>query len=142
MIEIGIPNLSTPAAIIDRIVIEKLKIKEFNNKNETTLALSTQDIVSLLKKQLANLFGPDKDFLVHLISDTIDLVISVGEVSYFENTKALEHKRNKEKDCSYIAHMDNLSRTYCELRSKNKKVLDVLFDKHLNIKSIQETRTF
>lgn len=142
MIEIGIPNLSTPAAIIDRIVIEKLKIKEFNNKKETTLALSTQDIVSLLKKQLANLLGPDRDYLVHLISDTIDLVISVGEVSYFENTKALEHKRSKEKDCSYIAHMDNLSRTYCELRSKNKKVLDILFDKHFDIKSIQETRTF
>lgn len=147
MIDVGIPNLSTPAAIIDRIIIEKLKIKEFSNKEMLDKVDETTKIVDTLFVQLKRLLE-DKVITdpVSFISEYTDyltaLTISVGEVSYFENTKALEHKRNLEKDIAYIAHMDKLSRQYCEYRSAGKAEIDKLFEKTFDIKSLKETRTF
>lgn len=149
MIEIGIPNLSTPAAIIDRIVIEKLKIEEFRQKEQDALVDSTRLVVSQLTDQIniiLNKFPIKADLIAEFFTKynnlVIMLTIAVGQVSYFENQKALEHKKNTAKDTAYIAHMDKVSRLYNEQRSFYKKQLDRLFEDYLSIKSAQETRTF
>lgn len=151
MIEIGIPNLSTPAAIIDRIIIEKLKVEEFRQKEQTDLIDTTLCAIHLLNKQLDKIFKqfPIKgdltligEFFTKYNNLVIMLTIAVGQVSYFENQKALEHKKNEKKDTAYIAHMDQVSRQYNEQRSLYKKQLDLLFEECLNIRSTQETRTF
>lgn len=138
MIDIGIPNLSTPAAIIDRIIIEKLKIVEFNRTSNTDQVELTQKIVDLLIKQLSKISGVNIDLIIKVI----DLTISVGQVSYCENTKAYEHKYGAQKDNAYIAHLDYISRMYNELRSLHKKEIDSVYQ-NLGVDSILwETRTF
>ena len=147
MIEVGIPNLSTPAAIIDRIIIEKLKIEEFKAKGQTELISTTEYVVNRLRTQLNLIiqsypiihFSEFFDLYNELI---IALTIAVGQVSYFENQKAIEHKRGNEKDTAYIAHMDLLSRSYNEKRSLYKKQIDILFKEYCKIASDTETRTF
>lgn len=139
----GIPNLSTPADLFDRLIIERLKVEQVRltkDPNETKIKQALT-CVDALKEEISRLLVSTHGNMTDLVHSFDDLVVAVSTVSYCENEKArLQNK--KDPPSKKIADLDKISRKANEDRAAHKRAINLLFEKLTGNKNLQEARTF
>lgn len=138
----GIPNLSTPADLFDRLIIERLKVLHLMDiKSDNIEAISNAEkCVSALKVELSKLIAESSGDFSEL-ADTFDhLVRAVSTVSFCENEKANLHKAGA--NATQIAELDRISRKANEDRAVFKRSINNIFEKLTDRQNLVEARTF
>lgn len=150
------------AEILDRVIIESLKVPEFLNKsqlfvgdNEEAVQKASQHAIRLakvandtarqqegvLQERLA--FYENGDVLTSLLIAVAQAAISTATVARFENLKRQEHSLNEQKDLRKIANWDSMSRDACETRAFAKSQINEMLAKLIpGYEYPRETRTF
>ena len=138
----GIPNLSTPADIFDRLIIERLKLQQFSCEEniDNKKIESAEFCVAALKTEVAKLIAETQGTISNMIDYFDNLIIAVATVSYCENEKAVLHKNDGNENI--ISALDRTSRKANENRAFFKRKINELFEITTGKKNLEETRTF
>lgn len=139
----GIPNLSTPADLFDRLIIERLKVEKIKENTEAgnKATFDAEQCVRALKteinKEMTQFVSNYKE-----LTDLFDnLVCAVSMVSFCENSKADLHKKSP-VPINAIVELDRISRKANEDRSRVKREINKLFELVTGNSSLTESRTF
>ena len=136
------------AEIVDRIIIESLKVSEFLNKSQLFVGEDTEMVnrasqhavhlaeiaqktaieqEEVLRERLSSYHNGE--FIAELLIAVIKSAISTATVARFENLKRQEHMKNDQRDLVKIANWDNLSRDACEARANAKATINEFLSK-------------
>lgn len=134
-----ISNLNSFSALIDRIIVENLKLQHFQHAGNTSAADGQVALLSALQQELTNLFeatlaargyqfiGEQRTFvlgkLAQMLDDIEQLTVCHDNIKRCDSGKLVELQKD-EPDIERILDAERLNRVSLEDRSRLKNRLD------------------
>jgi len=129
-----ITNVNTLSALLDRLIVERIKWYFFVKDNNLELSTHQQEIIDVIKLEIESLllepkyeYLSEKRTFVHEILVNLDDLIKnnchIGE----SDRKRLEETKKDNPDVNVFIQQEQRLRTANEGRSKNKNNIDKIY---------------